>query len=114
MSTPYPPEPRPSTIPHNQPTGIPQYPQQASGIAVPAATAPQVMVVRSEKEVGIAYVLWLFFGALGVHQFYLGKTGRAVSYLFTLGWLTIGLWIDLFTLPSQVRKINEMRRAGLR
>lgn len=58
------------------------------------------------KSVGVAYLLWLFFGAIGVHQFYLGRTGRAVSYIFTLGWLGIGLLIDLFTLPGQVRKAN--------
>jgi TM2 domain-containing membrane protein YozV len=59
-----------------------------------------------QKSVGVAYVLWLFFGIIGVHQFYLGKTGRGVSYIFTLGWLGIGLLIDLFTLPGQVRKAN--------
>ncbi|MEU2611943.1 TM2 domain-containing protein [Micromonospora sp. NPDC007271] len=58
------------------------------------------------KSVGTAYVLWFFLGALGIHQFYLGKTARAVSMLLTFGWLTIGLWIDLFTLPGQVRKVN--------
>jgi len=58
------------------------------------------------KSVGTAYLLWFFLGALGVHQFYLGKTGRGVSMLLTFGWLTVGLWIDLFTLPSQVRKVN--------
>jgi TM2 domain-containing membrane protein YozV len=60
----------------------------------------------NQKSVGTAYVLWFFLGALGVHQFYLGKTVRGVTYLFTLGWLGIGLLIDLFTLPSQVRKAN--------
>ncbi len=58
------------------------------------------------KSVGVAYVLWFFLGVLGVHKFYLGKTGIGVSYIFTLGWLGIGLIIDLFTLPSQVRKAN--------
>jgi TM2 domain-containing membrane protein YozV len=58
------------------------------------------------KSVGVAYLLWFFFGVIGVHQFYLGRTGRGVSYIFTLGWLTVGLWIDLFTLPRQVRRAN--------
>jgi TM2 domain-containing membrane protein YozV len=59
-----------------------------------------------EKSVGIAYLLWFFLGALGIHQFYLGRTGRAISYIFTFGWLGVGLLIDLFTLPGQVRKAN--------
>ena len=43
---------------------------------------------------------------LGGHQFYLGKTGRAVSYLLTCGWIGVGPLIDLFTLPAQVRQVN--------
>jgi TM2 domain-containing membrane protein YozV len=58
------------------------------------------------KSVGVAYVLWFFLGVLGVHKFYLGKTGVGISYIFTLGWVGIGLLIDLFTLPSQVRRAN--------
>jgi hypothetical protein len=53
-----------------------------------------------------AYLLWFFFGVLGFHQIYLGRTGRAIGYMLTGGWLTIGLWYDLFTLPSQVRAYN--------
>lgn len=67
---------------------------------------------QPQKDVGVAYLLWFFLGALGVHQFYLGKTGRAVSYLLTLGWLTVGLWIDLFTLPKQVRAVNNQQING--
>jgi TM2 domain-containing membrane protein YozV len=60
-----------------------------------------------QKSVGTAYVLWFFLGVVGGHQFYLGKTGRAVSYIFTLGWLSIGLIIDLFTMSKQVREANR-------
>jgi TM2 domain-containing membrane protein YozV len=63
-------------------------------------------VATAQKSVGVAYLLWFFFGILGVHQFYLGKTGRGISYIFTLGWLGIGMLIDLFTLSKQVRAAN--------
>jgi TM2 domain-containing membrane protein YozV len=70
---------------------------------------PRDFVRRPPRETGIAYLLWFFLGAFGAHQFYMGKTGRAISYLLTLGWLTIGLWIDLFTIPGQIRKVNAKR-----
>jgi TM2 domain-containing membrane protein YozV len=72
----------------------------------PQATPAAGATTPGAKSVGVAYLLWFFFGFLGVHQFYLGRTGRGVSYIFTLGLLGIGLLIDLFTLPGQVRKAN--------
>ena len=68
----------------------------------------------ADKSLPVAYGLWLLTGFLGVHQFYLGKAGRGLGYLFTCAWFTVALWIDLFTLPGQVRRINAERRAGLR
>lgn len=67
---------------------------------------PTTVVAVTPKNIGTAYLWWLFFGALGAHQFYLGKTGRAVGMMLTFGWLTLGLWIDLVTLPRQVREVN--------
>jgi TM2 domain-containing membrane protein YozV len=70
-------------------------------------TMSNIHVNVEQKSVGTAYLLWLFLGFFGGHQFYLGNTGRAISYLFTFGWLTIGAWIDMFTMKSQVQKANE-------
>lgn len=74
----------------------------------------QTVYPTPSKSTGVTYLLWFFFGVLGIHQFYLGKTGRGVGYLLTLGWLTVAVWIDLFTIPSQVRRVNTERRVGLR
>ena len=63
--------------------------------------------MQEEKEVWGAYILWFFAGFLGFHKFYLNKTGMGVLYIFTGGIFLIGLLIDLFTLPAQVRKCNE-------
>jgi hypothetical protein len=78
-----------------------------------AAFGPGVALVE-DKSLAIAYLLWFFLGWIGVHHFYLGKAGRGIGYLLTFAWLTLGWWVDLFTLPAQVKRINSERRAGLR
>ena len=55
---------------------------------------------------GIAYLLWFFGGALGLHRFYLGKFGTGILYLVTGGIAGLGCIYDLFTLPRQVREAN--------
>lgn len=61
------------------------------------------------KDVGVAYLWWLFLGTVGAHKFYLGKPGIGVVYLLTLGFLWVGVLIDLFTIPRQVRAVNAER-----
>lgn len=78
-----------------------------------AAFGPGVALVE-DKSLAIAYLLWFFIGWIGVHHFYLGKVGRGIGYLLTFAWVTFGWWVDLFTLPAQVKRINSERRAGLR
>lgn len=79
-----------------------------------SAAMQPVHYLRPDKSLGLAYLLWLFLGFLGVHHFYMGKVGRGIGYLLTCGWFLIGLLVDLFTLPSQVRRVNYERRVGLR
>lgn len=89
-------------------------------VSPPSAPVTNVYVTQPQTaalpplSVGVAYVWWLFLGGVGAHQFYLGKSGRAVGYIFTLAWLTVGLWIDVFTLPSQVRAANARRAVGIK
>ena len=42
-----------------------------------------------------AFYLCLMFGGLGVHRFYVGKTGTGLLWLFTLGFFGIGWTVDL-------------------
>ena len=65
-----------------------------------------------ERETWVAYLLWFFFGLLGVHKFYLGKMGWGIVYLLTGGLFFIGWIVDLFLIPSQVRQYNEQLRAA--
>ena len=60
------------------------------------------------KSKGVAYVLWLLFGLIGAHKFYIGKIGMGVLYLCTGGILGIGWLIDLFTLGHQVDIANTL------
>ena len=77
----------------------------------------------NKKSVVIAYLLWFFFGLLGVHRFYLSQTGTGLAILFlTLGsiflsivgigfvtiWIPI-IWvfIDIFLIPGMARQFNS-------
>lgn len=76
------------------------------------------------KSTAVAYLLWFFLGSIGAHRFYLGSWGIGLLILACTGlsFVTFGLaglvslviviW-DLFTLPSQVRRLNERLIASL-
>jgi TM2 domain-containing membrane protein YozV len=64
-----------------------------------------------EREVWVTYLLWFLLGFVGVHKFYLGKMGWGILYIFTGGLFVIGWLVDIFTIPSQVRRYNEQLRA---
>ncbi|MGB7979872.1 MAG: TM2 domain-containing protein [Candidatus Nanopelagicales bacterium] len=68
------------------------------------------------KDTGIAYALMLIsvIGVCGIQHFYLGKIGRGVLWLFTLGLFGVGLIIDLFTLPQQVNDVDARRAVGIK
>ncbi|MDY5060411.1 TM2 domain-containing protein [Staphylococcus simulans] len=68
-------------------------------------------VANKAKQPMIAYVLWFFFGSLGGHRFYFGKTGSAIGMIaLTLltAWFTFGIptliWVivDAFLIPGWV------------
>lgn len=63
------------------------------------------------KSKTTAYLLLIFLGGLGLHKFYLGKTGMGILYIFTAAFFGIGWLIDLFTLGKQVDKYNSGRKS---
>jgi TM2 domain-containing membrane protein YozV len=65
----------------------------------------------NDKQTLVTYLLWFFFGFLGVHKFYLNKTAWGLVYFFTGGLFMIGWLVDLFTIPSQVRRYNQELQA---
>lgn len=49
----------------------------------------------SEKSWLTTLLLCIFLGYLGIHRFYVGKTGTGVLWLFTGGCFGIGAIVDL-------------------
>ena len=47
----------------------------------------------SDNKKMVALLLCVFFGPLGLHQFYVGRIGMGFLYFFTFGILGIG-WIS--------------------
>jgi len=59
------------------------------------------------KSTFTAYVLWLFFGLLGFHRFYLNRYGTGLLYLVTAGLFGLGWLVDLFLIPEMVDEANK-------
>lgn len=74
--------------------GHPIRPQQINPSPPQTNSTPQV--VKSAKSRGVYIILGLFFGCLGIHNFYAGYNSRGVTQLLLvliLGWFVIGLLI---------------------
>ena len=74
------------------------------------------LVEKSEekKEKGkskvLTTLLCIFFGCFGFHRFYLGKIVTGLLWLFTLGFLGIGTFIDLVRICMGRMKDKQGRR----
>ena len=97
------------------------FPNQIAGAD---STTRMMRYDAAKKSVGVAYLLWFFVGAFGVHRFYLGqwRTGLLMLACTVLAWVTLGLSalitgliliIDLFTIPGKVARHNERLIASL-
>ncbi len=51
-------------------------------------------------------------GFLGLHRFYIGHIGWGMIYFFTGGLFGLGVFADLFLLPSRVDEVNRAWEVG--
>lgn len=68
---------------------------------------------KNLKSTPVAYILWFFFGLLGVHRFYAGDTtGGLVRLLLSMTMIGLAitalLWVyDAFRIPGLVQERND-------
>ena len=88
-----------SQPPQSQPT-IVSSPTQTQSVsqAVHVHVAGGYPQGPSQKSRLVALLLCAFFGAFGIHRFYVGKIGSGVIYLFTVGIWFIGWGIDFIVI----------------
>ena len=96
---------------------IPPGMRQPGGLSQDARA--MMLFEANRKNALIAYLLWFFVGLLGGHNFYLQRTGVAVTQLIltitVVGLLISIIWvlIDAFLIPGWVRTQNNLLAAQL-
>jgi TM2 domain-containing membrane protein YozV len=99
------------------PPGMRHQINQSGGLSNDARV---LMLYEANKKTAlVAYLLWFFLGLFGGHNFYLGRTGVAVTQLI-LSLILIGMvitifWVlvDAFLIPGWVRRQNNLLAAQL-
>lgn len=54
--------------------------------------------LTSDKNKNTALLLCIFGGWLGLHQFYVGRIGKGLVYMFTVGLFFIGWFCDIISI----------------
>ncbi len=104
-------------MPAELPPGIRQTIQQQGGLS--SDTRALMLYEANKKTALIAYILWFFLGLVGGHNFYLKRTGVAVTQLILtltlVGMVVTVVWafVDAFLIPGWVRNQNNILAAQL-
>ena len=79
---------------------------------VPPTPSPQRPVDPNPSPYNrlAALLLCLLLGFLGLHRFYVGKVGTGLLWLFTLGFLSVGVIFDLVLIATGEFRDAEQRR----
>lgn len=54
------------------------------------------VTITSDRSRAVAFILCFLFGIFGAHYFYVGRVGRGLLYLLTVGFFGIGWIVDMF------------------
>jgi len=77
-------------------------------------TRAMMLFEANKKTALVAYLLWFFVAILGGHNFYLKRTGVAITQLILsitiVGLLITGVWIliDALLIPGWIRNQNNL------
>lgn len=77
-----------------------------NGVSDTARLLAQQEYESNRKKGIVAWLLWLFLGALGAHRFYFGHTVYAIAMLLTAGGLGVWALIDAFFINRNLRSQN--------
>jgi len=64
----------------------------------------------SDRKRAVATLLCFFLGVFGAHRFYAGRVGTGFLWLFTLGFLGIGMLFDLILIVAGEFRDAEGRK----
>jgi TM2 domain-containing membrane protein YozV len=99
------------------PPGMRHQINQSGGLSNDARV---LMLYEANKKTAlVAYLLWFFLGLFGGHNFYLERTGVAVTQLIlsltAVGLVITIIWVlvDAFLIPGWVRRQNNLLAAQL-
>jgi len=88
----------PEVLPYRNPIQQPIQPQII--INTQTISSKCAIPLISKKSKSIALLLCIFFGYVGAHYFYVGKAGKGLLYLLTVGLFGIGWIIDIFRIAA--------------
>lgn len=94
------------------PAGTRQDAMQKGGLS--NDTRALMLFEANKKTALVAYLLWFFVGILGGHNFYLKRTGVAVTQLIlsitVVGLVITVFWVlvDAFLIPGWIRNQNNL------
>ncbi len=102
----------------------------AEGLTTEELTLVETRLTNEAKSVLVAYLLWIFLGGIGMHNFYIGRIMLGICeiilgllgfiFIFAAGLgviflvpLAVLLFIDLFIIPGGIRKSLNKKRQEL-